>query len=260
MGDVGQKKANGACLFRGERVFRSFSSIRLGPRLQSSIIILVISIHDPDSVLVTRGCFSATTSATKNVEEVSCRGVTAGDLETPSCKRQSVIIVELCSEDLANQVRLSVDYREAIRKRDWAPGRFLSPAAGEFLSGNVIFFMFPSVILLVLNGTCCQGCLLGGQVVWWGPWTRSLLMRLGRRLTAMYSTVVATPHLFCVVRRLLAPSHVFLCSLALGAWTSPYAGGVYRLVKVLTALSIFEEKSNKSMFMFRSPLAAFQPL
>lgn len=39
------------------------------------------------------------------------------------------------AKDLANQIRYSVSYKEAIARKNMKPGSFLSPAAGEFFSG-----------------------------------------------------------------------------------------------------------------------------
>lgn len=40
------------------------------------------------------------------------------------------------AQDFANQVRWSRDYIAECEKRRVAPGKFVSPAAGEFLSGR----------------------------------------------------------------------------------------------------------------------------
>lgn len=41
------------------------------------------------------------------------------------------------AKDLANQVRFSTEYKEAIRAIGEQPGRFLVPEAAEYLSGQV---------------------------------------------------------------------------------------------------------------------------
>lgn len=78
-------KANGARRFRGERVFRSWSTIR---------------------------CFSATTAAAVD-GNVSERGIS----------------------DLANQIRFSKVYKQALIASGERPGRFLTPSVAEFISG-----------------------------------------------------------------------------------------------------------------------------
>lgn len=41
-----------------------------------------------------------------------------------------------CSQDFANQVRWSLDYISACSERNVSPGKFVAPAAGEFMSGK----------------------------------------------------------------------------------------------------------------------------
>ena len=81
------------------------------------------------------------------------------------------MIVKLCSEDLANQIRLSEEYREAIKKRDWMPGRFLAPPAGEFLSGSAVF-LFPC------DSACSPSMLPGLPLGWTSPVVGSVNKKL----------------------------------------------------------------------------------
>lgn len=57
-------------------------------------------------------------------------------------------------EDLANQVRFSLDYKIAIRAKRMPPGQYLSIPAAEWFQGRAFFDKFIQVLSILLFERC----------------------------------------------------------------------------------------------------------
>lgn len=85
--------------------------------------------------LVSSGCFSATTTASKSAP--SKRGISAltSDIKGPLLVEGFFWGSAYNRQDLANMIRHSEQYKRAISEKKIPAGRFLSVAAAEHLSG-----------------------------------------------------------------------------------------------------------------------------
>ena len=114
--------------FVGKKVFRSWSCLSQTLIIMKHVVLGTLRHTLYLRVLLSHNVFLRNADRTWN--QCCCLSVFS---RLPHCFQGMLL---LAFQDFANQVRWSVDYAAECAKWNVPPGKYVSPAAGEFLSGR----------------------------------------------------------------------------------------------------------------------------